>query len=123
MTTATMPRTLDAPLLPTQEIENSIRYAASHRAPSSFSVSLRRNIKHLGAKLIEIFNAAPPLNLRTVAIALLFFSAATSLTVGVIVLNWSGVDVIVNAGPIALIAAGGAAFAAMLIAITVHEEN
>jgi hypothetical protein len=104
MTTATMPRTLDAPLLPTQEIENSIRYVAAHRAP--FTISIPR----------------PSISLRAVAIALLFFSAATSLTVGVIVLSWSGVDVIVNAGPIALIAAGGAAFAAMLIAINVREK-
>jgi hypothetical protein len=105
MTTATMPRTLDAPLI-TDTQTQSIRYVASHRA---------------GFRLPRI--SFPRVSLRAVAIALLFFSAASSLTVGVVVLNWSGVDVIVNAGPIALIAAGGAAFAAMIIAINVREEN
>lgn len=110
MTTATMPRTLDAPLIADTQTQ-SIRYVASHRAGF--------HLPRISFPRISF----PRVSLRAIAIALLFFSAATSLTVGVVVLNWSGVDVIVNAGPIALIAAGGAAFAAMLIAITVHEEN
>lgn len=105
--TVVMPRTLDAPLISETQTQ-SIRYAASHRA---------------GFHLPRISLPRVRISLRAIAVALLFFSAASSLSVGLIVLGWSGIDVIANAGPLALIAAGGAAFAAMIIAINVREGS
>jgi hypothetical protein len=124
-----MPRTIDAPLLDETQTQ-SVRYVASHRAPAG--QAFKRNVKNLASallvSLISILNAAPSprlprISLRAVAIALLFFSAASSLTVGLIVLGWSGVDIVVNAGPLALVAAGGAAFTAMVIAINTREDG
>jgi hypothetical protein len=127
--TITMPRTLDAPLIDETQTQ-SIRYVASHRASAgqAFKRNAKAFVSAFGASLIEILNAAPPLrlprvSLRIIAVMLLFFSAAASLTVGLIVLSWSGIDVIRAAGPLALIAAGGAAFSAMIIAINSREDS
>jgi hypothetical protein len=120
MSTVTMPRVLDAGVYAStvSVAREPIDYRGRRRA--SFAVSVRRNT----AVLRSIPRPSlPSISLRAVAVALLFFSAAASLSVGLIVLGWSGVDVIVNAGPLALIAAGGAAFAAMIIAINLREEN
>lgn len=120
MSTATMPRVLDtgAYVYAASATREPAGYRGRRRA--SFTVAVRRNTAALRSIPRPSLSS---ISLRAVAVALLFFSAAASLTTGIIVLGWSGVDVVVNAGPIALIAAGGAAFSAMIIAINIREES